>query len=944
MHRPEDVAPFTRRAAPYLAIAALICVFYSPLLAPQAHLYMGDYQHFFVPVRAYATRELQQGRLPQWADELLGGYPFLSDPRTAVFFPLNLASAALRLPASQAGVDGLTLATVLLIGLGGVFLARSAGLSPIAAVAAAAVIVFNGFTITHLGQTAVVQTMSAGVWALGAMLRAARLQSFGWSVTAGLLFASALLAGHPHAALLFVYTAAATAAIVILVPARSADPPPCRATLICQVALIAAIAAAGALVQILPTSHLLACSRRSIGEVSEAVSMTRSLAPRQLWGLLFPGLYEPLVWLVPVESRFQISYDYGGGAIYAIGLFVPMLALFGWLSNLRSLRVHALFFAVVILLLGALGPGGPIYPLLYSHAAGFNQVRFPMRLMMIAYIGTGMLAGLGIDAVLGSRAGSRGVHRASATAAILTALTLVAGAGVITMAVARAGSLDTAFAELFVKGFHFQQWQTRSDGRFTTCIAHQLAIAAGVAFAGFTWLHFTFRLKQPSRAMAVIAAAIIFVELGVYGFHRNIRIAPRKYDVFEHSMFRALPEGVAGRVLAANTPSQPLRNAALVERIAYAGACQPIVPRALAPFIPPESFTDGEPAREKLLDLWNVSHIVCPNRSFAASISGTRAELPDAGWVRLGPDPAARRSVVWRIDPACHPRRAIIVTTGSAIAGTPCTVRCERERLVLIAGNSPQTSAPQTAHALGCVYDDPASSTPTQLFATAADIPPGTNPTEIELSTTGGLALRVTHLLLTTSSSLAVHTAREALGDQPAASRSSEWSVLQRPQAPGYSWMVPGASAVAFGDDFHEIRQRLDQAHDGLSSQVFVDISQTGGLNIGVFNAEDPPAYRSRILREHRRPEAVSIFCASNQPGWLVLSRMWYRGWRAAIDGEPAALLRANGPMCTIPVPPGVHEVTLTFETPGLRSGAIVSAVTWLAGILYLVVAGRRRT
>jgi len=64
------------------------------------------------------------------------------------------------------------------------------------------------------------------------------------------------------------------------------------------------------------------------------------------------------------------------------------------------------------------------------------------------------------------------------------------------------------------------------------------------------------------------------------------------------------------------------------------------------------------------------------------------------------------------------------------------------------------------------------------------------------------------------------------------------------------------------------------------------------------------------------------------------------RGWRATVDGEPAALLRADGRHRAVAVPAGRHAVTFRYEPPGLWPGV---ALTLLSATIVLWTFVRRR-
>ncbi|MCC7451163.1 MAG: YfhO family protein [Anaerolineae bacterium] len=85
-------------------------------------------------------------------------------------------------------------------------------------------------------------------------------------------------------------------------------------------------------------------------------------------------------------------------------------------------------------------------------------------------------------------------------------------------------------------------------------------------------------------------------------------------------------------------------------------------------------------------------------------------------------------------------------------------------------------------------------------------------------------------------------------------------------------------------------------------------------------------------------PEVVTIRTASATPAILSLSLVYYPGWQATIDGQPAPLLRADTALTAIPVPAGDHTVQLVYRPPSYTVGAIISILTLLIiGVFGLV-------
>lgn len=62
--------------------------------------------------------------------------------------------------------------------------------------------------------------------------------------------------------------------------------------------------------------------------------------------------------------------------------------------------------------------------------------------------------------------------------------------------------------------------------------------------------------------------------------------------------------------------------------------------------------------------------------------------------------------------------------------------------------------------------------------------------------------------------------------------------------------------------------------------------------------------------------------------GFLLLSEIYFPGWQAYVDGAPSKVLRADIALCAIPISSGTHTVEFLFESPALRNGAAITAIT----------------
>ncbi|HEX6836426.1 MAG TPA: YfhO family protein, partial [Polyangia bacterium] len=79
------------------------------------------------------------------------------------------------------------------------------------------------------------------------------------------------------------------------------------------------------------------------------------------------------------------------------------------------------------------------------------------------------------------------------------------------------------------------------------------------------------------------------------------------------------------------------------------------------------------------------------------------------------------------------------------------------------------------------------------------------------------------------------------------------------------------------------------------------------------------------------RPEAVDVTCTAPAAGHAVLLDAMADGWRATVDGAPAPIVRADEVARAVPIAAGTHVIAFRYRTPGLRAGALVSLLGWLA-------------
>ncbi|HVY94148.1 MAG TPA: YfhO family protein, partial [Bryobacteraceae bacterium] len=89
-------------------------------------------------------------------------------------------------------------------------------------------------------------------------------------------------------------------------------------------------------------------------------------------------------------------------------------------------------------------------------------------------------------------------------------------------------------------------------------------------------------------------------------------------------------------------------------------------------------------------------------------------------------------------------------------------------------------------------------------------------------------------------------------------------------------------------------------------------------------------------------PDEIRLQSSNPDPGFVYVLESFDPGWAASVDGRPAPALPANGFAIAIPVPPGAHDVRLIYQTPGRKTGLLLSGISLLLlGVLIRYPARR---
>lgn len=93
-----------------------------------------------------------------------------------------------------------------------------------------------------------------------------------------------------------------------------------------------------------------------------------------------------------------------------------------------------------------------------------------------------------------------------------------------------------------------------------------------------------------------------------------------------------------------------------------------------------------------------------------------------------------------------------------------------------------------------------------------------------------------------------------------------------------------------------------------------------------------PPAGASNLYYLDYQPERFSVVAETSGPAYLVLSEVWYPGWRAWLDDVEVPIYLANFAFRAVYLPTaGTHTLTMRFDPISWKVGLSLTALTLLA-------------
>ncbi len=928
-------------------LALLPIVYFFPAVMGKVTLAPGDGWTQILGIRMLIGQMIRDGHLPLWNPYIFAGMPLLASIQPGALYPLTWLFAVF---STKAAMNAMVISTYHVALIGAYLYARRIGSTRSGAMVTGVAFAFGGYMISHLGHT---NRIAAAAWAPLILLAIeAMYQRLEWRwVSLGALFiALQLFAGEPQ---MTFYTAlVAGAYCVFSLCLREEREKRLRfafgatALAICGVLLSA--------IQLLPMREMLAQGERA--QIPYEYFAGYSFPPQHYFSLLFPWFFGG-----SEQSIFSVIY-WGRWNTTEIAGYVGMLTwLLALIAIFAARRSHSLVWfwtgcAVVALLL-ALGdylPFGlnhrlyqiPVYSLF--RASGRHLFEFTFAVAVLAGMGATRLERMDRAKVL------------RATRRSIVALAVVV---VIVVTVYR-----------FFQHFLVMPERPLPPGAGSLKNA-ELLVTLGffILSVGLLWV----AARRWSVHIAVAMVVLLCLDVAHFGYFYEWRIAPPNLleELADPPTVRLIkdrePDLNAFRIIGhspdphgKNYQTLNFPNVSIARGLQSVNGYDPMRINRTATLagslsiigIAGESQVFG--GADQSLNLLNVKYLFLERGE-----SGDQAETIEHDGIRF-----FKKENDFKLMPGTRERfdvkstateLAIITTMADALdilnGATVARIKLraagggviERE---LRAGLDTSEWAHDRAQPLGQVKHDRArviESWPAEGFQghnylarlsfDRAEI----QSVEFEYAEQSA-SLNIVHAALydaTTGVSRQISLLLLPERWRPLG-RFGDVELFENLKFMPRAWFVRRQVTYPQEDVLRTIksgRMKDGSAFDPADAALFAR-EDYGGRDVALPAIGDPTGASVQITRY--QPQRIELRTSNQQPGFLVLSETYYRGWEAWIDGKRAPVERANYALRGLSVPAGDHSIEFVFRAHSFRNGAAWS----LLGILLLFIGASGRT
>ncbi len=151
---------------------------------------------------------------------------------------------------------------------------------------------------------------------------------------------------------------------------------------------------------------------------------------------------------------------------------------------------------------------------------------------------------------------------------------------------------------------------------------------------------------------------------------------------------------------------------------------------------------------------------------------------------------------------------------------------------------------------------------------------------------------------------------------------------LQNPYAYGNAWFVDKVKYVDNANQEIDGVGKVNLRHEAVADAKFKE-------QLGESVKQDDT---SIVKLTEYKPNNLTYEVKSNKGGVIVFSEIYYPGWTAAVDGQPAELGRVNYILRALNVKAGSHKVVLDFHPASVKKTETVAYVAYAVLALLIIL------
>jgi len=159
------------------------------------------------------------------------------------------------------------------------------------------------------------------------------------------------------------------------------------------------------------------------------------------------------------------------------------------------------------------------------------------------------------------------------------------------------------------------------------------------------------------------------------------------------------------------------------------------------------------------------------------------------------------------------------------------------------------------------------------------------------------------------------------------------WKVYENPKAYPRAWIVHETRVEASDD---AVFRRLDDSS--------VDLRKVAVLEAPLPQSPAPAPQTDEPVRfRSYEADRIVLYAEASSAGLLILSEIYYPGWRATLNGKPVAIYRVDGALRGILLPRGTSRIALEYVPVTFYTGGALSLLTFASVLTAWLLRWRER-